>query len=408
MTPYHSPLPYPLKSICCCLLILSASGITPGWSKVSHDSADFEALTRSGFEHFYSLEYDQAIQDFQSAREARPDEPAAINHVLEARLFQQLYKYNALDTRLYTKQRFLTSKQVPIDPSIRRQLLGLVDEAVRASDKRLKSNPKDVQALYARGVAEGLRSTYLAVAEHSFWAALRSALAARHDHEQVLRLQPDFNDAKTVVGAHNYVVGNLSVPVKTMAGIAGIHGDKNKGLQMLAEASNAGGESHTDAKVTLALFLRREERYQEAIDVIRSLIQEHPHNFLFALEEANLLRDAGRGPDSIATYRTLLKGCKEGRYPSAHVEIAQFALGEALRGQNQHAQALDAYQAAISTSSYDPDLHQRALLAAGEVSDLLAQRVDALKQYRAAIALDSSTEEAEVARKYLDRPYQGH
>jgi tetratricopeptide (TPR) repeat protein len=129
---------------------------------------------------------------------------------------------------------------------------------------------------------------------------------------------------------------------------------------------------------------------------------------LFALEEANLLRDAGRGPESIATYRTLLKGCKEGRYPSAHVEMAQFSLGEALRGQKQPAQALEAYQAAISTSSYDPDLNQRALLAAGEVSDLLSQRGDALKQYRAAIALDSSTEEAEVARKYLDRPYQGH
>lgn len=408
MTPYQSPISNPLKAVCCSVLTIFAMGVTQGWSQVSPENSNYDALTRSGFEHFYSLEYDQAIQDFQSAREARPDEPAAINHVLEARLFQQLYKYNALDTRLYTKQRFLSGKQVPIDPDIKKQLLGLVDEAVKASDKRLKSNPKDVKALYTRGVAEGLRSTYLAVAEHSFWAALRSALAARHDHEQVLRLQPDFDDAKTVVGAHNYVVGNLSPAVKAMAGIAGIHGDKNKGLRMLAEASNAGGESHTDAKVTLALFLRREERYQEAIDVIRSLIREHPHNFLFALEEANLLRDAGRGPESIATYRTLLKGCKEGRYPSAHVEMAQFSLGEALRGQNHHAQALEAYHAAISTSSYDPDLHQRALLAAGEVSDLLSQRVDALKQYRAAIALDSSTEEAEAARKYLDRPYQGH
>jgi len=408
MTPYHSPISKLLKSIGCCLVIFIALGVSPGWSKLSSDGGDFDALTRSGFEHFYSIEYDQAIQDFQSAREARPDEPAAINHLLEARLFQQLYKYNALDTRLYTKQRFLTSKQVPIEPGVKKQLLGLADEAVAASDERLKSNPRDLQALYARGVAEGLRSTYQAVAEHSFWAALRSALAARHDHEQILKLQPDFNDAKTIVGAHNYVVGNLSAPVKAMAGLVGIRGDKNKGLQMLAEAAKAGGESHTDAKVTLALFLRREERYQEAIEVVRSLSREYPHNFLFALEEANLLRDAGRGPDSIAAYRQLLRGCKDGRYPSAHVELAQFSLGEALRGQNQQAQALEAYQAAISTSSYDPDLHQRALLAAGEVSDLLSQRGDALKQYRAAIALDSSTEEAETARKYLDRPYQGH
>src|SRR5215831_19159914 len=110
MTPYHSPIPNPLKSIGCSILIAIALVVAQGQSQVPPDNSNFDALTRAGFEHFYSLEYDQAIQDFQSAREARPDEPKAINHLLEARLFQQLYRYNALDTRLYTKQRFLSSK----------------------------------------------------------------------------------------------------------------------------------------------------------------------------------------------------------------------------------------------------------------------------------------------------------
>ena len=408
MTPYYRPVFGSLKHALSILLVLIGLGASPLGADSPPSKGDFDALTRSGFDHFYSLQYDQAIQDFQSAREVRPDEPNAINHLLEARLFQQLYKYNALDTRLYMKQRFLSGKQVPIDPAVKKQIQELAEQAIAASDKRLKSNPKDIQALYNRGVTEGLRSTYLAVAEHSFWAALRHALAARHDHEEVLRLQPDFNDAKTVVGAHNYVVGSLSVPAKAMAGIAGIRGDKNKGLQMLADAGKAGGESHTDAKVTLALFLRREERYTEAIEVVRSLIQERPHNFLFALEEANLLRDAGRGPESIAAYRALLKGCREGKYPSAHMEMAEFSLGEALRGQGQLAEALEEYRSTIDASDYDADLHQRALLGAGEVSDLLAKRQDAVNEYRAAIALDASTEEAETARKYLDKPYRGH
>lgn len=407
MTPYRSSFPGILKSIVFSLFILIAlETVSAGGSSPEKDN--FDALTQSGLGHYYSLEYDQAIRDFQKALDARPDEAKAINHLLEAKLFQELYRYNALDTRLYTKQRFLAGKQVPLKPAAKKQLKELVDRAMEVSDKRLKSNPKDVQALYTRGVTEGLRSTYLAVVEHAWFSALRSALAARHDHEQVLRLQPDFADAKTVVGAHNYVVGNLSLPVKAMAGIAGIRGDKNKGLQLLAEASKAGGESSPDAKVTLALFLRREEQFQEAIDVVRSLTQEHPHNFLFALEEGNLLRDAGRGPESVTAYRMVLNGCKEGKYPNAHVEMAQFALGEALRGQGHLAEALEAYQAAIGTSGYDPDLHQRTLLAAGEVSDLLAKREDALTQYRAAIALDSSTEEAETARKHLDKPYRGH
>ncbi len=407
MTPYQSPLATISKNVIFSLVTLIASGWIPLGTDSVPNKQDFDALTKSGFDHYYNLEYDQAIQDFQKAWEARPDEPKALNHLLEAELFQALYMHNALDTRLYTKERFLSSKPVPMEPAVKKRLMDLMHQAMAASDKRLRADPKDVQALYSRGVTQGLESTYLALAEHSFWSALRHALAARSDHEEVLKLRPDFADAKTVVGAHEYVVGSLSPPAKIMAGIVGIRGDKHKGLRMLAEAGRAGGESSIDANVTLALFLRREQRYPEAIEVVRALARERPHNFLFALEEGNLLRDSGRGPESIASYRLLLDGCKEGRYPSAHPEVAQFALAEALRGQNRLAEALEAYQAAADASGYDPDLHQRALLGAGEVSDLMAKRNDALAEYRAAIALDSSTEEADAARKYLDKPYRG-
>ncbi len=121
MTPYRSPFSGPLTATVFSLILLVTLGVTPAGGTSPAEKGNFEALTQSGFEHFYSLEYDQAIGDFQKALEARPDEPKAFNHLLEARLFQQLYKYNALDTRLYTKQRFLTSKQVPIDPAARRQ-----------------------------------------------------------------------------------------------------------------------------------------------------------------------------------------------------------------------------------------------------------------------------------------------
>jgi len=78
-----------------------------------------------------------------------------------------------------------------------------------------------VEALYVRGVARGLKSTYIALVDKSFLAALRSAVAARRDHERVLQIDPKYVDAKTIVGAHNYVVGSLPMPVKLLAGIAG-------------------------------------------------------------------------------------------------------------------------------------------------------------------------------------------
>ena len=408
MTPYRLLFLRPSGNLLFALILGTILGVTLSPVAFGSEKADFEALTRAGWEHFYSLEYDEAVRDFEQALKARPDDAAAVNHLLDGVLYRELYKYNALDTRLYVNQGFVNSKQVPVDSSVKRRIRDLSDRALYLSDKRLKTNPQDVQALYDRGVAEGLRSTYLVIVEHAWFGALRSALAARRDHEQVLKLRPDWTDAKTIVGAHNFVVGSLTTPVKAMAGIAGIHGDKKKGLQMLAEAGKAGGETSTDARVALALFLRREGRFGDALEVVQTLTRDHPRNFLFALEKGNLLKESGKNSEAAAWLRDLLNACKEGRYPNPHLEMAYFSLGEALRAQGQMQQALAAYDAAANSSSNTPDYQQRALLAAGEVSDILSKREDALTQYRAAIALDGSSEEAEAARKYLQRPYKGN
>lgn len=368
----------------------------------------FDALTRSGFEHYYSLEYDKALKDFQQAAEANPDDARSYNHLLETVLFRELYKHDALDTSLYTQEGFLNSRQIVLDPAANQEIKDLADKALALSEKRLKANPQDVQALYTRGVTRGLRSTYMGLVEKAWFAALRNALGSRSDHEAVLALKPDFVDAKTIVGIHNYIVAVLPLRTKILASIIGVTGDRKKGLEYLAEAGKAGGESSVDARVALALFLRREQRHAEALNVVQVLVNEHPRNFLFALEQANLMKDGGKGPVAVSAYRTLLADCKAGRYPDAHVELAQFGLGEALRGQNQYQEAIQAYEAAGSAASTNHDLRQRALLAAGEISDMLTRREQAIQDYRAAIALNSNTAEADLARRYLDKPYKGN
>lgn len=407
MTPYQSTVRLKQARMLVCTLFFIGLAVIPACPGDSAKPSSFDAFTRSGFEHYYSLEYDKALTDFQNAAEANPDDARAYNHLLEAVLFRELYRHDALDTSLYTQDGFLNSRQIVLDPAIKQQIKDLTDKALSLSEKRLKANPQDVQTLYARGVTRSMRSTYLGLVEKAWFAALRSALGSRSDHEAVLMLKPDFVDAKTVVGVHNYIVAVLPLRTKILASIIGVTGDKKKGLEYLAEAGKAGGESSVDARVALALFLRREQRYQESLNVVQSLVKEHPRNFLFALEQANVMKDGGKGPVAIAAYRTLLDDCKAGKYPEAHVELAQFGLGEALRGQNQYPEAIQAYEAAGRSSSDNHELRQRALVAAGEVSDLLTRREEAVREYRAAIALDSSSNEAEIARRYLDKPYKG-
>jgi len=374
--------------------------------QITHFHLD-EPHTKAGFEYFYNAEYDQAIKEFQVALDAHPDDPFAVNHMLTGIMFKEMYRIGALDSELYAKEGFLHSKQFPIDPKVREQVKELTDRALKLEDDRLKKNPDDVDALYSRGSTRGLKSTWMALIDKAWFSALRSAVGARHDHERVLELDPNYTDAKMVVGMHNYVIGSVPWAVKVAASVVGLSGSREKGIQYLYEAANGGGEAAVDAKIALALFLRREQRYKEAIEIVNGLAASYPRNFLLALELANLYNASGNGPEAIATYHKLLKEAEAGTFPNAHIEMAWYGLAEAQRGQRDLAGAALAYEKVLEFPKADPDLKLRATLGQGEMYDAMQKRADAVKCYQAVLAADEKdSPRADEARKHLKEPYR--
>jgi tetratricopeptide (TPR) repeat protein len=366
-----------------------------------------DANTRKGFDYFNNLEYDKANKEFEAAIKAHPDEPYAINHLLAGIVFQELYRIGALDTEAYASESFVSRKNLqPLDSKVQAQIKQLSDQAFGLEEAQLAQNPNSADALYARGVTRGLRATYMAMGQHAWIGALRTAVAARHDHERVLELDPNFVDAKNLVGIHLYVVGSLSFPVKMAAAMTGITGSKQKGLDYLREvAAHGTPDVSSDAKIALAMFLRREQKYTEAIQVVGQLQQEHPKNFLVAAEYAHLLNAAGHGQAAITAYRKVVDGCKASIYPVCQLTVPAFGLGEALRGQREYQQAAEAYDLAATTSP-DPEFRQRAMLAAGQMYDVLQKRDTALAKYRAVVAENSGSGSADMARQYMKQAYR--
>jgi tetratricopeptide (TPR) repeat protein len=374
--------------------------------QITHFHLD-EPHTKAGFDHFYNSEYDPAIKEFEAALESHPGDPFAVNHLLTGVMFKEMYRIGALDSELYAKEGFLHSKQFPVDAKVRDLVKELTAQALELEEQRLKKNPNDVDALYARGSTRGLKSTWMALIDKAWFSALRSAVGARHDHERVLELDPKYTDAKMVVGMHNYVVGTVPWTVKVAASIVGLSGNKDKGIQYLYEAANGGGEAAVDAKIALALFLRREQRYKEAIEIVSGMEESYPHNFLLALELANLYNAAGLGTDAIASYHKLLKSAEGGSFPNAHIEMAWYGLGEALRGQHNFSDAASAYEKVLEFPKTDPDLKLRATLGQGEMYDALQKRPEAVKCYQAVLAADErDSPRAELARRYLKEPFR--
>lgn len=364
-----------------------------------------DANTRKGFDYFYNLEYDKALREFEAAQEAHPSDPFSANHVLGTVIFKELFRIGALDTESFAGDAFLQRQSIPLDPKVREQVNALSAKAFALSQAYLEKNPDDVNALYARAVTRGLRATYMGIGEKAWFPALRSAVGSRHDDERVLELDPKYTDARTAIGVHEYILGSLSWPVKIAASVAGLSGSKSKGLQNLREAAAGGGESATDARIALALFLRREQQYEEAIRVVRVLSSTYPRNFLMATEYANLLNAAGHGPEAIVAFRKIIAGCHSNAYTICRLEVPTYGLGEALKGQKDYQGAVEAYEEA-ALAAPDAEVRQRATLAAGQMYDLLQKREAALLKYRAVIAQNSASEPAGQARRYIKSAYK--
>ena len=369
-----------------------------------------DPLVREAFDHFYNLDYPGAIERFERFHAAHPGDPQGTVLLLDAVLFQELYRQDLLDTTFYANDGFLTGRHATQeDPKTRDRILALADEAVHEADWRLGRNANDVDALYARGWARALKCTYIAMVQRGYASGFRLALQAKNDHVRVLQLDPDYIDAKLVVGVYEYVVGALPLPFKLLIGFAGITGSKSRGLEMLTDDGNRGPVTNIEARTTIALFLRREARYKEAIEVVRGLKREYPRDYLFSLEEANLRKDAGEGMVAVAAYREILAAnAKPGYYYSARMELTYFGLGDALRGQRHFGEAAESYEQAAWTPNVGPELKIRSLLAAGECRDLNGERQQAVKDYQSAIDSGPNTSRADTARKYLRKAYSGN
>jgi hypothetical protein len=365
-----------------------------------------DPVSAAAADHFYNMEFDRSIQEFQKIVERRPDDPFAVNHLLSAILMRELYRMGAMNSGEYANDSFLGESHRSADPKVQEQIKQLVERAEDLEEKQLKANPDSVDALYARGVTRAQFSLYTALVERAWFSALRNAVGARHDHERVLELNPNYVDAKLVVGTHNYVMGSLPWSVKAAVALVGLSGTKEKGLEYLRQVADSNGENSVDARIVLSLFLRREHRFDEARVLMHDLGVRYPKNYLFPLEEANLLRAGGHASEAAAGYRKVLQNGREGNYGNLHYELAAWGLGELLRSQKDYAGAVTAYELVSAAPDPDPETLQKANLAAGEMYDLLQKRDLAMKKYQTVLAENSATPRAEKAREHIREAYR--
>jgi hypothetical protein len=389
------------------------SAITRSFAPAASDSSAVslkvrpdDGPTREGFERFYNSDYDRAIQDFETSQTAHPDDPFAVNHVLEAVLVREVDREGALNAELYLGTEFLHVKRMPVAADVRTRIQNLATQALRLSEARLKSKPDDVDALYARGVTRSLSAINEGLVEKAWYSAFRDALGAYNDHKRVLELAPTYSDAKLVVGVYAYVVAALPIYERVVAFMLNIKGGKSEGIESVRQAANAGGEASVDAKTALALFLAREHQYSEALTLMHELYRSYPHNFHYGLSEADLLRASGKLPEAVAAYRELLTQGQRNVFPQPLLPRAAIKLGQTLHTQGDYAGAASAFESVAQMTGSEREQVARSRLLAGEMYDLLHARDAATKKYQEVIASSDDSNEVREARRFIKDPYR--
>ncbi len=366
-------------------------------------------LVVTGYDHFYNIEYPQAIAAFQQAVAEDPSNPLLHNHLAQAVLFSMMFRAGALETEMVTGgNAFVRRPGMEPTPAEQKLFEDSINESIRLSKAALEKDPNDTTALYAHGAAIGFRGTYNYLVRKAWLDALRDTTAARKLHNRVVELDPANIDAMMMQGVHDYVVGSLPATTRALIIILGFHGDREGGIRTLRLVAEKGKDNKVDAEILLGVIARRERRPQDAIPICLSLQERYPRNWLILFELSQMYADLG-DKDKALQALAPVEEIKLAGSPGFHtlsLERIEYARGNLLFWYDEPDSAIrHLRRATTNVNLLDPNSAASAWLRLGQCLDLKDRRDEARAAYRAVVRDWPNSDEAKSARRYLSRPF---
>ncbi len=264
-------------------------------------------------DHLHNLEYDSALATLRTYLETHPDDLRGRNLLAGALLRQEMFRQGLLEIGVYGDEGDVYKpEKLPLPQGFDEQLTAALDQAQQLADQRLKTDPKDLDALYWAGVTHGTRAMYLFTLRRSYMGALGESKAAYRIHRKLLELDPQNADALLVIGTQDYVVGNLPWPVKLLARLAGASGNKQRGIEEVQRCAAQGHYARADARFVLPVLYMREKHPAEALPVLQSLAADYPRNYLLLQEIAAVYRFQHDWRAALDAYNLMFARHREG------------------------------------------------------------------------------------------------
>jgi tetratricopeptide (TPR) repeat protein len=117
--------------------------------------------------------------------------------------------------------------------------------------------------------------------------------------QRAAELTPQDPDPRLILGTYRYVVSGLNLPARWVAYVAGLDGDRARGLQLIEQAAASTSPVRTEARFALILLYNREKRWDDALGVLAQLRAAYPRNRLLWLETGATALRAGRHAEAL-------------------------------------------------------------------------------------------------------------
>jgi hypothetical protein len=294
-----------------------------------------------------------------------------------------------------------TLEQQPESAALDRTLEQAADRAWTAADMRLRADPDDARARFARGAASGVRSRYHLFRAHRAEAA-RTAAQMREDLLAARARDPEDADVQFGLGLYDYYVDVLPRFARLLRFLSRLPGgDRARGLRAIEEAARASTLHAVEARVQLyEIHAFYEDDPEAAAADMEELALRYPGWPLWGLKLAEHLRDRlGAYAESAEVARRLLGAgdAAKAEAGTAAFALARLSLGESLLLDLRPEEARLALLPLLDASPDQPALGARARLLLGRSLELEGEREGALAHYRAAVPDRDARKRAQAA-----------
>ena len=303
----------------------------------------------------------------------------------------------------------------PDDESHDKAFLKAMDEVIDRSDRRLKKDKDDLDALFFKAGALAFRGR-LHTDRKNWLRAARDGQKALGLLKEVRKRDPENPDLLMGIGLFNYLadVAPSKYPVLKPFARLFPKGNRKQGLEELAQAVEKGQFVPTEAAFCLLqIHYIFEKDYATSLHYARWLRQRYPNNSLFHVYEGRSFARLNLWPDARRDLLDILDRNAQGRpgYRGDIVQQALYVLGRDEVRWKQYDDALPYFarlEGLPTRGSTDSNYKAYGRLYRGMALDAMGRRDEALFWYKRVLATSNPPDEArDKARGYVRTPYPG-